>query len=114
LDAHIGVQRDAIESKKTDNFHLLDYEFHKMVCDFAGFALAFDTIQTCKQSVDRLCVLSLRKKREGTAVIDDHQELADALAAGSSERARAATEKHLARLDSTIEEIHEAHANYFE
>jgi len=73
-----------------------------------------ETIESCKQSVNRLCVLSMRNPFEGSAVVDDHQGIANALAAGSVKKAREAVEHHLSRLDATIAEIHTAHANYFE
>lgn len=114
LDAQIALQHSAVDSGTTDGFHALDYDFHKMICTFSGYALAFETIENCKNTVDRLCVLSLRKANEITAVIEDHEDILAALSARSPEAARAAVEKHLSRLDTTIEEIHTAHANYFE
>lgn len=114
LAAQIATQRSAIDAGKTDTFHELDYEFHKTICTLGGNPLAFETIESCKQSVNRLCVLSMRNPFEGSAVVDDHEGIARALAAGSVKQARAAVEHHLSRLDSTIAEIHSAHANYFE
>ncbi len=114
LAEQIDVQRGVVEEGKSDVLHELDYEFHKAICTFGGNPLAFETIESCKQSVNRLCVLSMRNPFEGSAVVDDHQGIANALAAGSVKKAREAVEHHLSRLDATIAEIHTAHANYFE
>ena len=114
LEAQIELQEKAVKSGETSKFHGLDYTFHKMICEIGGYPLAFDMIQDCKRSVDRLCVLSLRKADEIEAIVEDHKEIAQSLERRSVEGVRKAVEKHLSRLDETIREIHEAHANYFE
>ncbi len=114
LNLMIDAQQSAIESGETNTFHQLDYDFHKSICELGGNPLAFDTIESCKQPLDRLCVLSLRRPYAVTAVVEDHVDIANALAAQSVADARGAVERHLSRLDATIAEIHEAHANYFE
>lgn len=114
LADNLARQREAIDAEQTDRFHALDYEFHRLICELSGFPLAFDIIQRCKQEVDRLCVLSLRRADEVTAVLDDHEQIADALRSGSEEKARATIRHHLSRLNDTIREIHEAHREYFE
>ena len=114
LEACIVKQQTALEAQDTKEFHALDYDFHKVICDSTGNALAFETIQKCKRSVDRLCVLSLRKAYEISAILDDHRDIAKALDDRSETDARATTRRHLARLDATIAEIYEAHSEYFE
>lgn len=114
LEAQIDLQMQVVKSGQTSKFHDLDYTFHKMICGRGGHPLAFDMIEDCKRTVDRLCVLSLRKAYEVEAVIDDHKAIAASLANRSVEDARRSIKTHLNRLDETIREIHEAHANYFE
>ena len=114
LDAVIAEQEAAITANQTDQFHALDYDFHKLICDLGGFPLAFETIEQCKKKIDRLCMLSLGKAAEGTAILDDHKRIAQALRSRSPDEARAATRRHLGRLDDTIAEIHETHSEYFE
>ena len=65
LDAVIAEQEAAISANQTDQFHALDYDFHKLICDLGGFPLAFETIEQCKKKIDRLCMLSLGKAAEG-------------------------------------------------
>lgn len=114
LAANIAEQAKAVRAGRIEDIHALDYDFHKYICDVSGYPLAFETIQKCKHSVDRLCVLSLKEKHEAVAIVEDHQAIADALAIGSVEQARTALTRHLSRLDRTIQEIHEHHADYFE
>ena len=114
LDAVIAEQEAAISANQTDQFHALDYDFHKLICDLGGFPLACETIEQCKKKIDRLCMLSLGKAAEGTAILDDHKRIAQALRSRSPDEARAATRRHLGRLADTIAEIHETHSEYFE
>ena len=114
LEANLDIQRAAIDAGEVSEFHLLDYEFHKLIFDLSGHSLAFDTVVECKQQVDRLCVLSLTDATEVTRVFEDHEKIADALANRSVEDLEDVFRRHLSRLDSTIRNIRETHAEYFE
>ena len=114
LGENLGLQRAAIDAGRIDQFHSLDYDFHKLICTLGGKPLAFETMMQCKQQVDRLCVLSLEKSEEVTAVLSDHQSIADALKNGTSEDVEKVFRLHLSRLDGAIKDIHEAHSEYFE
>ncbi len=114
LDRNMQLQRQALAKEQADQFHLLDYQFHKLICELGDRPLAFDTIEECKRKVDRLCVLSLDRKDESATLFDDHQQLAKALKDGSEEKATAVARKHFARLDSIIADIHNKHSEYFE
>ena len=114
LGDNLDLQRAAIDASRIDQFHSLDYDFHKLICTLGGTPLAFDTMMRCKQQVDRLCVLSLEKSEEVTAVLSDHQAIADAFQNGTAEDVEKVFRLHLSRLDGAIKEIHEAHSEYFE
>lgn len=114
LEENLTEQRQFIASGQTGKFHALDYSFHKMICELGGHSLAFETIQQCKQKIDRLCVLSLGRGNEAAKILVDHEELADALKAGSAEQAVLIARRHLGRLDDTITDIHRKHLDYFE
>ncbi|MDU8928301.1 GntR family transcriptional regulator [Alisedimentitalea sp. MJ-SS2] len=114
LAQNIEGQRQAIDTGNDAQFHALDYEFHKHICYLAGYPLAFETIEECKQKVDRLCVLSLGREREVETLWQDHCGVADALTRGAAEEATTVARRHLGRLDDTIDEIHQKHSEYFE
>jgi DNA-binding GntR family transcriptional regulator len=114
LDGELSLQRQAIEAGQPERFHDLDYLFHKRICELAGYPLAFETIDACKRKVDRMCLLSLGRARETATLLDDHRQLADALAARAPDRAEAVARAHLERLDKTIADIHQSHSEYFE
>ncbi|MGY3438374.1 MULTISPECIES: GntR family transcriptional regulator [unclassified Marinovum] len=114
LGVNIAVQKAVLADGDTDEFHALDYHFHRLICELGDRPLAFETLQNCKRNVDRLCMLSLGHAAEAHAVLNDHIAIADALKAGSKKKARAATRQHLRRLDATIEEVHKNHPQFFD
>lgn len=114
LRENLDEQRAALGEGDINRFHSLDYRFHQMICDLCGYPLAFETILRCKQSVDRLCVLSLAREQEASAVLTDHEEIAKALEEGSEETLERIIRRHLGRLDGPIQDIHTEHSEYFE
>lgn len=114
MAANLSKQQDAIAQADTERFHALDYEFHRSICIAGGTPLAFETVETCKRTVDRLCLLSLGRADEVDAILEDHQAIFHALDTGSVTRARDTTRHHLGRLDKTIADIYEKHSEYFE
>ncbi|MEP3231778.1 MAG: GntR family transcriptional regulator [Hyphomicrobiales bacterium] len=114
LDENLQQQQQALSNAQADQFHLLDYYFHKLICDLGDCATAFDTIEECKNKMDRLCLLSLDRKDESATLFDDHQKLAKALKDGSVKEATTVARQHFARLDSVITDVHNKHSEYFE
>ena len=114
LERNLEEQKSAVEAEELDRFHVLDYEFHKLICELCGLPMAFETIQECKQHVDRLCILSFERADEPADLVQDHQRLAQALKTKAVDDAVDVTRGHLARLDDTIANIHAAHPEYFE
>ena len=114
LLANIDRQQNAIEGSDTATFHDLDYAFHRLICEQSNQPLAFETIQSCKRHVDRLCVLSLSHDEEREDVLAEHIEIAKALKERDVTRARAVVRQHMGRLDMVIADIHNAHNDYFQ
>ncbi|WP_424984572.1 GntR family transcriptional regulator [Microbulbifer sp. S227A] len=114
LAANLARQQDATENDQPETFHQLDYEFHKHICELSGHRLAFDTIQDCKQKIDRLCMLSLGRQSEIETLYRDHRDLAEALDTRNTDAATEIIRVHLARLDDTIADIHAKNQDYFE
>ena len=114
LRKNLEKQKLAVQKGDSSGFHTLDYLFHKLICELGGHPLAFDTIEDCKQSIDRLCVLSLDRRDEAATLVQDHESIASALENRDVERATETARLHFARLDSSISEIHKKHANFFD
>lgn len=114
LEQNLKQQQQALDSMQPDQFHALDYHFHKLICELGGYPMAFDTIEECKKKMDRLCVLSLDRKDESATLFDDHQRLAKALKDRSAADAIAVARQHFSRLDDIIADVHNKHSEYFE
>jgi len=114
LEANLELQRAAINGSRIGEFHDLDYHFHRLICELSGHSLAFETVRVCKQQIDRLCVLSLARAEEVTAVLADHEEIARCLRNGLETAVLSRARRHLSRLDNAIKEIHQTHSEYFE
>lgn len=114
LAQNLSEQERAIKAERTEEFQVLDSEFHKSICELGGTPLAVETIRESKLKVDRLCILSLGRESEAATLLEDHRELARALAKRSVEESTAIARHHLGRLDATIAEIKKSHSDYFE
>ncbi|MEO1794952.1 MAG: GntR family transcriptional regulator [Pseudomonadota bacterium] len=115
LDENVDQQRRCVETSDPETMRVLDYAFHRRICELADYPRAFEAIYAQKQKVERLCVLGFEKKsRELHLVLGDHERIARALKSKSFDRVEAATRKHLSRLDDTIADVHSAHAGFFE
>jgi len=114
LGQNLKAQKSAIRLEQHEEFHKLDYEFHRLICTAAGHDMAFETIQKCKGKLDRLCMLSLEQRSEARTLLSDHENLAAALAKGDVGEATEVVRLHLGRLDETVNDIHRKHAEYFE
>lgn len=111
---NVAQQVVAVETKNTDRFHELDYDFHKLLCVASGSALVFETIAESKSKLDRLCVLSLEEPAEMAVLLEDHQSIIAALDENQPNALEAAIRKHLARLDSVVAKVRRENAEYFE
>lgn len=114
LDAALAEQDDAISRRDVAGFGVLDYEFHRTLCQIAQAEFAFDVIMSEKSKVDRLCMLGLSKEDRMPALVADHREIAAAIKAHDTDRAVKIGMHHLSRLDETIEQISVTNAEYFE
>lgn len=114
LKANMTAQRKAIAGEDASGFHDLDYAFHKLLCDAARQAFAFEIIAANKAQVDRLCMLSLTSAASMKVLYEDHEALLDAIFTGDAPRADQVLRKHLERLTPTIEALYTTHQGYFD
>lgn len=114
LDASLAQQRKVIAENDHQGFSVLDYDFHRALCQIAGVDFAFEVISTEKAKVDRLCILGMSKEDRMPQLLKDHEAIAQSVRNGDAEGAVEAGMLHLSRLDVTIEEIAATNADYFE
>jgi GntR family transcriptional regulator, rspAB operon transcriptional repressor len=114
LEANLVQQRKVIAERNYHKFSAIDYAFHKTLCHIAGVDFAFEVISQEKAKVDRLCILGLFKDERMPVLLQDHEDIANAVKNRDPDAAVAAGMLHLTRLDGTLLDIAENNADYFE
>ncbi|PJI92346.1 DNA-binding GntR family transcriptional regulator [Yoonia maricola] len=114
LAENLKAQSSALTAGDLALFHKLDYNFHEGICDLSGLPMAFQVISNCKQKIDRLCLLSLSDGENIADVLEDHRAIADALNRRCVTDARDRIRHHINRLDTTIADIHQRNADFFQ
>ncbi len=114
LKSNMKAQANAISLGDADQFHELDYDFHKLLCFSARQSFAFDLIAANKAQVDRLCMLALTSKEAMETLYADHQNLLEAIMSGHTANTDKILRQHLSRLTPTIEAIYTTHRAYFD
>lgn len=114
LEEALAEQKETVEKGTVDQFGVLDYEFHHLICNIAKADFAFDVIMVEKSKVDRLCTLGFSKETRLPELLEDHRAIAKAIIENDPDRAVEVGMLHLSRLDETINQISATNANYFE
>ena len=116
----IGFKRNLTQQLRaavkgdTSRFHLLDYEFHRLLCVAANCEFAFQTIAENKSHVDRLCMITLADRDTMESLQKDHIAIFECLEAGDSDGIVKLTRNHLSRLDQELAAACSKRPEYFE
>ncbi len=113
LEQNLERQRRALDAGRTERFHELDHDFHRLLCRAAGRLAVFDTLSGMRVETDRLCLLSLGERAERELVHEDHVNIVECARAGNARAATKRMRAHLARLDSVIDAVRARHPEYF-
>jgi len=114
LNDCLEMQRGVVADGDHNAFGVLDYAFHRTLCEIAKVSFAYDVISAEKGKLDRLCVLGLSKENRMPQLLEDHVAIADRIIAKDGEGAVAAGKRHLSRLDETIDAILAQNPSYFD
>lgn len=114
LMANLEKQIAVVAKGDYSAFTVLDYSFHKTLCEIAKVDFAFEVILAEKAKVDRLCTMSLSTENRMPELLQDHQAIAKMVINHDSEGAVDAGMLHLSRLDATILAISSAKSEYFD
>jgi len=114
LRRSLESQLKVVEDGDIDQFHTLDYEFHRMLCAAADSSFVFDTITENKIQVDRLCLLSLSQPTAMADLYQDHVQIVEGLIAGDEAKVLEVIHVHLSRLDEVVTSIRKSHGDFFE
>lgn len=113
FEDNLAGQAAAAEAGDTARFHALDYAFHRLLCEAADHAFAYETVARHKSQIDRLCYLSLTEIAEMRSIHADHAALHAHVRAGREREAVALIRRHLSRLVDLVDGVMASHPDYF-
>ena len=111
LRAIIARQR-AVDSPEA--FLKLDDELHAELCALSGHGVAWTITLRANGHLDRIRRLSLPQPRYLPQMIDEHEQVVDAIAASNPDAAEAALRHHLRMVLSELPGIRHDRPGYFE
>lgn len=112
------LRRQVAEQRKVPHqdraaFLRLDELFHRTLATAAGKAYAWSVIESVKAQMDRVRFLSVDDMHVGR-LIDQHETIVEAIAAGDRDAAENATRLHLREILSSLPEIARSRAELFD
>jgi DNA-binding GntR family transcriptional regulator len=113
LEHNLNRQALAATGGQTREFLALDDQFHQLLTRIADCALAWETIESIKATMDRVRFLSLSRVSPPESLIAQHQEIVSALKARDADTAEAAIRRHLQELIYSITPIAEQNSDWF-
>ncbi len=111
---NLNAQKNAALKNDATAFHMLDYDFHRLICVAAESEFAYATIAVNKAQVDRLCMLCLTNRKSMLELVDDHSQIYDALQHRDVSNMTDLTRMHLSRTDITLKTAREENSEFFE
>ncbi|UVC08596.1 GntR family transcriptional regulator [Rhizobium sp. TH2] len=117
-DTITELRRQIAEQKKVPHddrsaFLRLDELFHHTLAAAAGNAYAWSVIESVKAQMDRVRFLSV-DDMQINRLIDQHERIVDAIAAGDKTAAEEALRQHLREILNSLPEIARARAELFD
>jgi DNA-binding GntR family transcriptional regulator len=112
LGRNMEAQSRACKANDRETFQTLDDEFHAKICNIAGHPEVWDLIKDTKAHMDRVRYLTLDKGKG--AALRDHNDILDAMRAGSLPKATALMREHISRVGPFMDKIRPEHIDYFE
>jgi DNA-binding GntR family transcriptional regulator len=113
LEAVIDEQRSVAATGDNVRFLSLDEKFHQRIARGAECEEAWRVLEGLKAQMDRVRYLSLPEATPLATIIEQHQRIVNALAAGSPEQAEQAMREHLAEILISLPRLAAAHPAYF-
>jgi GntR family transcriptional regulator, rspAB operon transcriptional repressor len=114
LETNLVRQEEAVANGDYNAFTVIDYEFHKTLCEIGKVEFAFEVILAEKAKVDRLCTMSLSAENRMPELVRDHRAIARKVIDHDPDGAVDVGMLHLSRLDETILAISSAKSEYFD
>lgn len=114
LQHNLQLQRISADRHDSQGFLLLDDEFHRLIAQSIHCELAWETVENIKAAMDRVRFLTLSKVSPPESLIQQHQEIYQALVARDADAAEKALRRHLQEMIFSITPIAEQNSEWFE
>ncbi|HHQ6625277.1 GntR family transcriptional regulator [Serratia sp. JSRIV002] len=114
LEHNLHRQELAAQNNQIREFLALDDEFHHLLTQMANCALAWETIETIKATMDRVRFLSLSEVSPPENLIHQHYRIFAALKAQDPDAAELAIHEHLQEMIYSITPIALQNTDWFE
>ena len=112
LEEILARQRHVASPQTYDLFDTLDKDFHRKIYEYANILNLWSTVRRQSVHLDRLRRLNLPMPGKMQNVLNDHQDIVDAIKSGHKEAATTALRKHLSGTLSIIDLISEQFPDY--
>lgn len=114
LEHNLERQQLAAKSQQTQEFLLLDDDFHRTIAQIIDCRLAWETVEHIKATMDRVRFLTLSKVSPPENLIAQHYAIFEGLKTHDPDAAEIAIRVHLQEMISTITPIAEQNSDWFD
>lgn len=104
----------ALRAEKWPEFHLLDEETHRLICEMAGLRGLGRTVEQARGHLDRVRYLTLPEIETSRRVVTQHRTVVEAICEHRPEDAREAMRVHVRDLLPRLEGLREKYPDFFE
>src|SRR5699024_4951145 len=113
LEKNLKYQKFAQENDDENELFALDKEFHRLLAEGSGKLRVWEVIQKNETDSNRLRRLSLTMKLNWEIVVDQHEEMIDAIKKKDADSAEKIIRKHLELLVYDQKALKESYPDYF-
>ena len=112
LQENVRLQKFYLENYFSETLMELDNQFHKTLFEIAAKPQVYTLMDNIAIHFDRVRNMALSSVKNGK-IVQDHEDITNAIAARDAVKARALTEEHLNRYKIDTAEIQAQYPDYF-
>ena len=112
LQENVRLQNFYLENYFSETLMELDNQFHKTLFEIAEKPQVYALMDNMSIHFDRVRNMALSSVKN-VKIVQDHEAITDAIAAGDAVKARALTEEHLGRYKIDVGELRAQYPDYF-
>jgi DNA-binding GntR family transcriptional regulator len=114
LEAILAAQGHAVQSSRPEAFDELDDALHRTLCNLSGHEVAWRLSSRARGPLERVRRLSLPEPGFRAKMLEEHQAVVAAVAAGDPDVAEATLRHHLDMVLSILPDLRRTRPQYFE